>query len=100
METALRIENRNVNETALSTHITLGVSKKTAAKGAIAKVAINRTNRTPAVVQRETHRSAATERIANQVSAFDAEMVEHLTRIWLRETADTLIQLVQENQLQ
>ncbi|MGB3715803.1 MAG: GntR family transcriptional regulator [Candidatus Promineifilaceae bacterium] len=30
----------------------------------------------------------------------DAEMAEHLTRIWLRETADALIQLLQENQPQ
>lgn len=28
----------------------------------------------------------------------DAEMAEYLTRIWLRETADALIQLLQENQ--
>jgi hypothetical protein len=27
-------------------------------------------------------------------------MAEHLTRIWLRETADALIQLLQENQPQ
>jgi DNA-binding GntR family transcriptional regulator len=28
----------------------------------------------------------------------DAEMAEYLTRIWLRETADALLQLLRENQ--